>query len=211
MWVLQIKHSNTPNYHPTSLEEAEIAANTSDGILYLGLKNSSIVKFKQDFQESFIKNIITDYIIQPNKSLYFLVDTSNNTITNEPVGTGDGSTTTFNLLKFPIVSNSETIIINGTSVPSTDYTLNYTTGELVFNTPPGDGDIITANYQKAQLDITLQTSQDIVFSMKRIDNSSYPLIITPSSGTIDGQSSITIDTQYISYKFVCDGTNWWIF
>jgi len=69
----------------------------------------------------------------------------------------------------------------------------------------------TAGIGKGTVYEYFNNKEDIVFSMKRIDNSSYPLIITPSSGTIDGQSSITIDTQYISYKFVCDGTNWWIF
>lgn len=42
---LQIKRSNIPNHKPASLAEGEIAANTNDGILFLGLEDNTVVKF----------------------------------------------------------------------------------------------------------------------------------------------------------------------
>ena len=68
--------------------------------------------------------------------------------TGEAVGTGDGTETTFTLENTPIVSGSETIYVDGVAVPAADYTLDLTTGELVFAAAPG-AFAITADYTKA--------------------------------------------------------------
>ena len=66
----------------------------------------------------------------------------------EAVGTGDGTETTFTLENTPIVSGSETIYVDGAPVLAADYTLDLTTGELVFATAPG-AFAITADYTEA--------------------------------------------------------------
>ncbi|RLE64909.1 MAG: hypothetical protein DRJ47_06440 [Thermoprotei archaeon] len=91
------------------------------------------------------------------------------------------------------------------------YTLNYDTGELTFNEAPDTGLSVTADYQRTRLDVTIVTSEKRVISVKKIDNSNYPVVIIPSSGLIDGQESLSIEVQYTAYKLVCDGTNWWLF
>jgi len=47
--------------------------------------------------------------------------------------------------------------------------------------------------------------------VKKTDSSTNTVTISPSgSETIDGASSLTIDTQYQSYTLISDGTNWYI-
>ena len=71
----------------------------------------------------------------------------NKVITGEDVGTGDGSTTTFNLKWFPVADGSYTIYENGTAkTEGTDYTIDKETGEITFATAPANGDAITADY-----------------------------------------------------------------
>jgi len=44
--------------------------------------------------------------------------------------------------------------------------------------------------------------------VKKVDANSGTITITPASGTIDGQSTYPISTQYQSVTLVSDGTNW---
>jgi ABC-type oligopeptide transport system substrate-binding subunit len=63
----------------------------------------------------------------------------------EEVGVGIGSKTVFHLSHTHVMPQSETIWIGG--VLTTDYTIDYEAGKLTFNSPPGDGETITAwNY-----------------------------------------------------------------
>ena len=71
----------------------------------------------------------------------------NKNITDEEVGTGDGSNEVFYLDWTPINSGSYTIYVNGTAqTDGTDYTLDLKTGKLEFATAPANGDVITADY-----------------------------------------------------------------
>lgn len=71
------------------------------------------------------------------------------TVTNEDVGTGDGTTTTFTLANTPVLEDSETIYIDGVvQNRGTDYTIDYDTGVVTFTTAPANGSTITADYQK---------------------------------------------------------------
>lgn len=63
-------------------------------------------------------------------------------VTSEAVGTGDGSTTIFNLDHTPI-AGSLTMKLDG--VETTDYTTNG--AQITFNTAPGSGVAITADYR----------------------------------------------------------------
>lgn len=62
--------------------------------------------------------------------------------TEEVIGVGDGVRTRWVLEMHPIISDSETIVINST--PTSDYDLNCDTGLIVFTTPPADGKVIKA-------------------------------------------------------------------
>jgi hypothetical protein len=61
-----------------------------------------------------------------------------------------------------------------------------------------------------QVTITVKNAQNRIVLIKKIDNTSNPVVIQPESGNIDGQASTSITTQYTCYSIVCDGTNWWI-
>jgi hypothetical protein len=304
MSILRLKRSDVPGKKPSALQPGEPAFNTADGILFVGLSNGGITEFRHD--SPVIKTITKDYVIQLDEALYYLVDATSNLITNQFIGTGDGTRTSFNLLNPPVVENSETIYINGTpsssvtediegeiiqtadgstttfhhttaekplkqnsvtvhytinstvyavtddgagnisgselsgtvdyengvidltftTAPDADtnitmdysyypysytYTINYETGEIVFSNPPEEGDNIQADYQRAQLDITLQSGKKCVISIKKVDNTNYPVVINASGNTIDNQPFITINMQNVAYKLVCDETNWWIF
>jgi hypothetical protein len=65
-------------------------------------------------------------------------------VENEAVGTGDGSTTVFNLAHAPVKPGSESITVNGAA--TSDYTLDYETGKITFNSAPASGNAIVANY-----------------------------------------------------------------
>jgi len=69
------------------------------------------------------------------------------TITDENVGTGDGIQVTFYLDYSPVKEGSEKIYLDGNlQTKETDYTINYSTGEITFTSPPSSGSVITADY-----------------------------------------------------------------
>ena len=71
----------------------------------------------------------------------------NKVITDEDVGTGDGSTKTFSLKWHPVKAGSYTIYVDGTAqTEGTDYTIDTNTGEITFDTAPANGADITADY-----------------------------------------------------------------
>lgn len=68
-------------------------------------------------------------------------------ITDENVGTGDGTTTTFYVANPPVVPDSQTIYVDGAAKSEgTDYTFDDATGEIVFAAAPASGAVITATY-----------------------------------------------------------------
>lgn len=69
------------------------------------------------------------------------------TVTGEAVGTGDGSTTIFNLDNTVVVAASEKIYLAGVlQVDPADYGLTDATGVIIFAETPVDGAAITADY-----------------------------------------------------------------
>ena len=62
----------------------------------------------------------------------------------ESLGTGDGIETTFTLEHFPVASGSERVYLAG--VATTDYSINYETGEITFDTAPEIGVAINVDY-----------------------------------------------------------------
>jgi len=101
----------------------------------------------------------TDFVVFNNKLIISdggvtkVCDTSwnfnklHNRYQNELVGTGDGIETDYNLDHFPIVADSQTITVNGVAqVEGTDYTINDTTGAIVFTIAPPSGHDVVATY-----------------------------------------------------------------
>lgn len=84
-------------------------------------------------------------------------DWSDYTLTDEVIGTGDGSNRVFNITKeygsgtylytrriFKPVSGTLSVKVNGSTVSDSTYTVNYTTGIITFNvpnTPPNGHDV----------------------------------------------------------------------
>nr|BDD45283.1 glycoside hydrolase family 24 [bacterium] len=88
-------------------------------------------------------------------------DWSDYKVEGATIGTGDGTTTTFQLKK-QYISGADTaereikkpiqgtisVYIDGSPLEiTTEYTVNYTTGEISILTPPSNGEIITADFE----------------------------------------------------------------
>lgn len=65
--------------------------------------------------------------------------------TGEDVGTGDGKTIVFHLANTPVMASSDKVYVDG--VLTTDYTIDYTTGEIIFAKAPKRRKVITADYE----------------------------------------------------------------
>jgi len=69
-------------------------------------------------------------------------------VTDEAVGTGNGSQTAFQLDKKFIEEGSETVKVGGvTKTRGVDYTINNDTGVVTFGAAPGEGVAVTASYE----------------------------------------------------------------
>jgi len=67
--------------------------------------------------------------------------------TGENVGTGDGLTKVYYLKYRPVLAGSETIYLDG--VATSAYTMDYIYGKITFDTAPGTGVVITADYKRS--------------------------------------------------------------
>jgi hypothetical protein len=70
-----------------------------------------------------------------------------NTTTSQPIGTGDGSTTTFSMSNSPLIPGSHAVLVDGiTQTFGADYDVEYDTGLVTFTTAPASSVSITADY-----------------------------------------------------------------
>lgn len=72
-------------------------------------------------------------------------------------------------------------------------------------------DAILVDTTAGNVNIIIETSSDGRISIKKITSDSNTVIITPSSGTIDGNSQYIIDTPNQSYSFLIDEGDAFIF
>jgi hypothetical protein len=78
------------------------------------------------------------------------MDNSDHIVTDEDVGTGDGSTKEFSLDNDKVVYLSESIYVDSTlNTRDSDYNIDYDNGVITFTNAPADGAKITADYEKA--------------------------------------------------------------
>ena len=54
------------------------------------------------------------------------------------------------------------------------------------------------------------TTADIIYTVKRTTGGANTLTVTTGGGNIDGAASHSINTQYASYSYISDGSNYWI-
>ena len=108
--------------------------------------------------------------------------------------------------------------------PSTGIVINYR-GNVITNSPYLSVSTKTSNYSIANSDyvilanaasgsitITLPsatTSNGQTFIIKRIDQAATAVTILSTSGTMDSQTSISLNSL-VSLTFISDGSNWWI-
>jgi len=75
-----------------------------------------------------------------------------------------------------------------------------------------DGEFVLADSSTSAITITLPSpAENARVGVKKTDSSTNTVTVSPAGAeTIDGASSLTIDTQYESYTLISDGTNWYI-
>ena len=73
------------------------------------------------------------------------------------------------------------------------------------------GDCVLVDASSGNITITLpEPSKATQVNIKKIDSSMNVVTVIPNGGSIDGETSKEISTQYESYLFISDGTNWYI-
>jgi len=55
-----------------------------------------------------------------------------------------------------------------------------------------------------------ETLKNTIIGVKKIDPTTNVVDVIPETGFIDGDTKVTLDTQYMSFLFIFDGENWWI-
>lgn len=88
-----------------------------------------------------------------------------NQILNESVGTGNGTTTKFDLDENNVVDDSETVYVAGVAkTQGNDYNINNEAGTITFLSPPSQGATITINYKyfSDSVDITNEDIEEII-------------------------------------------------
>ncbi len=83
-------------------------------------------------------------------------------VLGEEIGSSDGVRKVYRLGHAPVMEESVTIYVGGlVKVEGVDYTLDYQTGKLAFNTAPLEGDAISGDYEFAAFsDADLQAFLD---------------------------------------------------
>ena len=73
------------------------------------------------------------------------------------------------------------------------------------------GDVVLASASGGAITITLPAPQaNAIVVVKKVDSSANAVTVDGGGADIDGQPSIQMTTQYESYTFISDGSNWWI-
>ena len=83
---------------------------------------------------------------------FYFVNPNENSVTSERFGTGNGSSTVFNLVNSPLPSGSFTVTDGGTpQTETTHYTVNRATGAITFVSAPSNGNALLATYDFARV------------------------------------------------------------
>jgi len=121
-----------------------------------------------------------------------LAEATVTSVTNEAVGTGNGTATQFTLAHKPVVRGSLTVRVAGNrKSEGSDYTVNYDTGTITFTTAPASGQAITADYTWYSVDtIKFQVSNSA---------GGQPVDLTPGNTVIVYQDADTLNMNYTGF------------
>lgn len=108
----------------------------------------------------------------------------------------------------PVTDNNDgTVTVDVTDTIGDSYILTTVTSDYTAS----DNEIVLADASGGALTVTLPGPESDVRSVvKKIDASNNVTVATPGSETIDGQSSLTLSSQYTSREITSDGTNYFI-
>lgn len=124
-------------------------------------------------------------------------------VTNEAVGTGNGTQTVFNLANAPVAPTTLVVRVDGvTKGEGTDYTVNYKTGVITFTAAPGNTFGITADYWYNDPASGTAYKPASTASGKKIDTT----LLTLNNGSVS--FIITGDTAGAKYRVVVDDGAW---
>jgi len=109
--------------------------------------------------------------------------------------------------KFVCVKAGEDGLTFSDVPPSGGWTLKHVSSNYIAST----NEFVLADASLSSLTITLPLpAANIRVAVKKIDSSQNNVVIEGESASIDGGSTFVLETQYESYEFYCDGTNWYI-
>ncbi len=75
-----------------------------------------------------------------------------------------------------------------------------------------NGDCVLANATSASFTVTSPSATlNASVMLKKTDSSGNTVTFSPATGTVDGNATFVLTNQYDSYRFISDGTNWWVF
>jgi len=103
-----------------------------------------------------------------------------------------------------------------TNATKTEYDAYMTRAQYNVVTKTGDytasgGDCVLVDASSGDVTITLpEPSKATQVNIKKIDPSTNVVMVMPNGGSIDDEPLKEISTQYESYLFISDGTNWYI-
>jgi hypothetical protein len=129
-------------------------------------------------------------------------------------GTNAGSQTTVNLA----AGSNVTVTDNGTGTITIASTASGGGGGTTYNVvakstnyTASNGDIVLCTTTTAGFTVTLPTpTVDSLISVKKVSSDAHVVTVSPSSGQVEGASTMTITTQGDCADFAADGTNWWL-
>lgn len=83
------------------------------------------------------------------------------------------------------------------------------TKSAAYTAQTAQNEVIEVTCSTAAISVTLPVSvAGRTYDIKKMDATAFAVTITPTSGTIDGQASLSIGSQYQSFTLISDGTNY---
>ncbi len=138
-------------------------------------------------------------------------------VTAEPVGTGDGVETIFNLDNFPVHDDSEIISVGGVPLAlDTGYALDDLTGIITFLVAPGVGEPITADYTYTNVMVKylfISAGEDVSADFKLMEEASGEVfaqigaIPADAAGWLTPTTDIPLKSSGAILFFITDPTN----
>ena len=187
-------------------QDSDVAQATVDQV--------QVLKLTTD--EQILGNTTQSYMTLDSTSIYF---TLNSTVVGEFTTSGfkleSGSYINEFSTDGTLGGNSDTAVPTEKAVKTyvdtslLDY-LNLDVSTVTSDTTASDGDIILVDTSGGNVTIYLDVAADAYITVKKISSDSNTVTVQGTSGNIDGNANITFTTQYQSYSFASDGTNFFI-